>query len=340
MIGRRAFIGSAALGSLVLAPPRAWAQGVEKVARIALLYNNVPVADMAGAEPVERTVRAFVHGLRDLGFVEGRNIVIERRSAEGQPDRIPALVQEMVNLKVDVLVTAGSPMSDAARRATATIPVVAVAARDPVAMGLATSLARPGGNLTGLTLDAGATLDGKRLELLKAAVPSASRIAVIRPRPRTGRPVWDPDIEAAARAMGLTLQLVAVDDPEEFKAAFTAIARDGAQAIFVPAGAPLYLGPQARRLIIDFAAKHGLPTVAPWREFPESGGLMSYGPDNADLFRRAATYVVKILKGAKPADLPIEQPTKFEFVINMKTAKALGLTIPKSLLLRADEVIE
>jgi len=338
MMDRRAFIGGAALGPLVTPRP-AWAQRVEKVARIAFLYNNVPVADMEGAEPVDRSARAFVHGLRDLGFVEGRNIIIERRSAEGQPSRIPALVQEMVKLKVDVLVTAGSPLSDAARRATDTIPVVAVAVRDPVALGLAASLARPGGNVTGLTLDAGSELDGKRLELLKEAVAKASRIAVIRPRPGEGRPVWDPEIEAAARALGLTLQLVAVDDPEEFKAAFTAIARDGAHAIF-PTGSPLYLGPRQRRLIIDFATKQRLPTVAPWREYPESGGLMSYGPEVADVFRRAATYVVKILKGANPAELPIEQPTKFELVINLKTAKALGITVPQSLLLRADEVIQ
>jgi putative ABC transport system substrate-binding protein len=335
---RRKFVCGGALGALTALPLRSGAQRAQKVARIAFLYNNVPVADMMGAVPAERTARAFVRGLHELGFVDGRNIVIERRSAEGQPGRIPALVQEVVSLKVDVLVTAGSPMSRAAKQATDTIPIVAVATRDPVALGLATSLARPGGNVTGLTIDTGAGLEGKRLELLKEAVPTLVRVAVMRPRSAPGQPARDPEIEAAAQALGLILQWVAVDGPEEFKAAFASIARSAAQAIFAT-GSPLYVGPLQRRQIIDFAAKQGLPTIGPWREFPESGGLMSYGPDNADLFRRAAAYVAKILEGARPGELPIEQPTKFELVVNLKTAKALGLTMPQSLLLRADEVI-
>jgi len=336
MIDRRAFIGSATLGVLT-APLPAGAQRAQKMARIALVANNTPVAEMTGAEPIDRNARAFVHGLRDLGWVEGRSIVIERRSAEGRPERIPALVREMVNLEVDVLVTYGPAMALAAKQATDTIAVVAVAAANPVAQGLVSNLARPGANITGLSMEAGGALNGKRLELLKQVAPKASGVAFIRSRPQAGRPVWSSETEAAAQALGLTLTVVAVDSPEDFDAAFAAIARDRQHAIFC-ADSPVTLGNRQR--IVDFAARQRLPAVYSQRTFAESGGLMSYGADLVDLSRRAAAYVDKILKGAKPGELPIEQPTKFELVINMKTAKALGLTIPQSLLLRADEVIQ
>jgi putative ABC transport system substrate-binding protein len=328
---RRAFIGSLAFG--LLAPPLA-AEG--KVPRIAFVVNT-PEADMVGPVPRGRNSKAFLEGLRDLGWVDGQNIKIERRSAEGRADRAQPLLQEMVRLQVDLIVTVGSGNIRAAKQATATIPIVMAGTSLPVESGLVKSLARPGANITGLTFEASADLDGKRLEALKETVPKVTRVAVIGRSRRAGRPIWRAETEAAARALGLTLQLVTVDTPEEFEKAFATIARERAHAVFAENSA---VNSGRRRLIIDFAARQKLPAVYTNRDFVESGGLMAYGPDSADLFRRAATYVDKILKGAKPADLPVEQPTKFELVVNMRAAKALGLTIPPSLLLRADQVIE
>jgi putative tryptophan/tyrosine transport system substrate-binding protein len=293
--------------AVVVAPFAVAAQQAAKVWRIALVLNTIPVAAMAGTDPIDRYSRAFVHGLRDLGYVEGRNIRIERRSAEGQLGRVPALVQELVGLKVDVMVMSGNIGTRAARQATDTIPIVGVTVDDPVALGLATSLARPGGNVTGLStgsVDWGYT--SKRLELLKEAVPKVSRVAVIRPSPEPHRPTWLPETEAAARALGLTLKIVVVDRPEDFEKAVATITQDRPEALMV-AGNTLNIG--HRNEIIDFAASRRLPTMYATREYSESGGLMAYGPDLTDQFRRAASYVDKVLKGANPGDLPIEQPT-------------------------------
>ena len=282
---------------------------------------------------------AFRQGLRDLGYVEGRNLVIEYRDAEGKVERLPALAAELVALKVDVIVASGTLAALAAKQATRTLPIVFSPAADPVASGLVTSLARPGGNVTGLSL-LNSELVGKWLEQLKQAIPGVSRVAVL----------WQPGAfgertekdmlkgaEVAARALGVQLQFVEARGPEDFDRAFSDMTRARAGALTV-LGSTMFVS--ERRRLVDLAAKNRLPAVYNVREFVDAGGLMSYGPNLADLFRRAATYVDKILKGAKPGDLPVEQPTKFELVINLKTAKALGLTIPQSVLVRADEVIQ
>jgi len=325
-------IGFAVILALsLLAAPLA-AQQAAKIARIGYL-----TVDMA-ANPHVR--EAFLQGLRDLGYVEGRNVVIEYRDAEGKFERLPARVAELVALKVDVIVTAGGTLPAlAAKQATKTIPIVFASAPDPVTDGLVTSLARPGGNVTGLS-NLAAELVGKRLEQFKQAVPGVSRVAVL----------WQPGglgertekgmlkgAEVAARALGVRLQFVEARSPADFDRAFTEMTRARADALTV---LPSTMLNTERRRLVDLAAKNRLPAVYPWRESVDAGGLMSYGPNLADLFRRAAIYVDKILKGAKPADLPVEQPTKFELVINLKTAKALGITVPHSLLLRADQVIE
>jgi putative ABC transport system substrate-binding protein len=265
--------------------------------------------------------------------------VIEYRSAEGKLERFPALVAELVALKVDVIVVAGTPASLAAKQATRTLPIVFATAADPVGSGLVTSLARPGGNITGLSI-LSPELVGKRLELLKQAVPGVSRVAVLwQPGGHDERTDKDilKDAEVAARALGVRLQVVEARGPEDFDRAFSDMTRARAGALTVLTGI-MFLN--ERRRLVDLATKNRLPTVYPYREFVDAGGLMAYGPNLADLYRRAATYVDKILKGAKPGDLPVEQPTKFELVINLKTAKALGLTIPQSVLGRADEVIQ
>ena len=312
---------------------RVTAQRSEKLSRVALVFNNIPVAGMT-VNPLDR---AFVDGLRDLGLVEGRNIVIERRSAEGRYERIPSIMQELVALPVDVIVTTG-PSVGAAMRATATIPIVSVGADGLVEAGGAASLARPGGNLTGLSSEVGlGATSGKRLQLLKEAAPKASRVAFLSRPSRPSDRFWLPATEAAAHALGLTLLWVGADTPEELQAAFAAIAKDRADALFVDGTILNYVHTHS---ITEFAAKLRLPAIYQFREGPEAGGLMSYGTNVPDLFRRAATFVAKILKSVKPGDLPIEQPTKFELVINLKAARALNLAIPESLLLRADEVIQ
>ena len=319
-----------ALG-LVLAPLAAEAQQAAKVPRIGwLAVNRAPNLHLS---------EAFRQGLRDLGYVEGRNVVIEYRDAEGKFERFPALAAELVALKVDVIVAASTPAALAARQATKTIPVIFVALGDPVTSGLVTSLARPGGNVTGVSF-LSPELVGKRLELLTQAVPGVGRIAVL----------WQPgdvpestakdlrtEAEVAARALGVRLQVVEARGPADFDRAFSAMTKAHVDALSVLPSAMLF---SERGRLVDLAAKYRLPAVYPWREGADAGGLMSYGPNLPDLYRRAATYVDKILKGAKPADLPVEQPTKFELVINMKTAKALGLTIPQTLLQRADQVIQ
>jgi len=326
VISRRGFIAS--LATLV-APLAAEAQPAAKVPRIGYL-----VIDRAASPHLRE---AFLQELRDLGYVEGRNLVIEYRSAEGKSEQLSALAAELVALKVDVIVAPSTVAALAAKRATRTLPIVSVAI--PVTSGLVTSLARPGGNVTGLAFFS-PELVGKCLEQLKQAVPGVSRVAALwQPGGQGERTEKDmlEGAEVAARALGVRLQFVEARGPDNFDRAFSEMTRARAGALTV---LPSNMFISERRRLVDLATKNRLPAVYPWREFVDAGGLMSYGLNVADLFRRAATYVDKILKGAKPADLPIEQPTKFELVINLKTAKALGLTIPHSLLLRADQVIE
>jgi ABC-type uncharacterized transport system substrate-binding protein len=328
---RRRFIEVLA-GGLLAAPLAAEAQQAAKVARIGFLAVNL------AANPHPR--EAFLQGLRDLGYVEGRNVVIEYRDAEGKPERLPALAAELAALKVDVIVTGGgTPSALAAKQAAKTIPIVFAAAADPVMDGLVTSLARPGGNVTGSSLLT-PELVGKCLEQLTQVVPGVSRVGALW-QPGTAGERTDKDMlkaaDVAARALGVRLQVVEARGPADFDRAFSNMTRARAGALTV---LPNAMFSSERGRLVDLAAKHRLPAVYPLREFVDAGGLMSYGANLADLFRRAATYVDKILKGAKPADLPVEQPTKFELIINLKTAKALGLTIPPSLLQRADEVIQ
>jgi putative ABC transport system substrate-binding protein len=323
---RRGFLGTIAL---VAAPLAAMAQPVTKLARVGVL-----TVDDA---PLFR--EAFVQELRARGYVAGRNLLIEYRDAGRRPERFPALVAELVALNVDVIVTAGGTAAAmAAKQATTTIPIVFHAVGNPEADGLVASLARPGTNLTGMSL-VGQLVD-KLLELLKQAVPHVSRVALLlKPdaAPDGTMKVYVKSAEDAARALGVRLQVVHARRPDDFDRAFSDMIKSPAGAVVVPA-TPVFNS--ARGRLVDLAVKNRLPTVFSGSDFVRAGGLMSYGPDFGDLSRRAAVYVDKILKGARPGDLPIEQPTKFELVINLKTAKALGLTIPPSLLQRANQVIE
>ena len=330
MTTRREFIGTLA-GGLVIAPLAAEAQQAAKVPRIGWLAINFA----AGAQ----LRAAFLQGLSDLGYVEGRSFVIEYRDAEGKPERLPALAAELVALKVDALVAPGTLAALAAKRATKTIPIVFPTVGDPVTDGLVTTLARPGGNVTGLS-NLSPELVGKCLELLHQAIPGVRRVAILwQPGAvpeRTGKDIRK-RAEVAGQALGIRLQFVEVGGPADFDRAFSDMTRARAGALIVH---PFAMFINERKRLVDLPSKIRLPAVYGTRESVDAGGLMSYGPNLADSFRRAATYVDKILKGAKPADLPVEQPTKFELVINLKTAKALGLTIPPSLLARADEVIQ
>ena len=331
VVQRRDFL--IAVGALLAAPLGAEAQQAAKIARIGYLSPNA-----ANVNP--RLVEAFRQGMRDLGYSEGGNLLIELRSGEGKPERLPAVAAELVALKADVIVSGGGTLAAlAAQRATKSLPIVMVAVGDPVTSGLVSSLARPGANITGLSL-LFPDLVGKCLELLKQAVPGVSRIAVLQ-QPGAVPERTEQDIlkgaEVAARALGVQLQVVEARTAEDFDSAFSQMTRARADAVTV-LSTPVFI--TGRNRLVELAAKHRLPTVFSFREYVEAGGLMSYGPDLADMYRRAATYVDKILKGAKPSDLPVEQPTKFELVINLKTAKQLGLTIPPSVLARADEVIQ
>ena len=280
---------------------------------------------------------AFRQGLRDLGYVEGKNIVIEYRSAE-EFDRLPSLAAELVRLRVDVIFAAsGAQTAFAAKNATTTIPIVMVPVADPVAFGLVDNLARPGGNITGPSAGSGPELQGKRLELLKETFPKVSRVAVLWNPDNPGSVVNKKAAEAPARSLSIKLQSVEVRGPVDLEQAFSAMRRERAEALFL-INSPLLVSHVKR--IVDLAAKSRLPAMHMESRWVDAGGLMSYGPSYPDLYRRAAIYVGKILKGANPSELPIEQPTKFELVVNLKTTKALGLIIPSSLLLRADRVIE
>ena len=280
-------------------------------------------------------VQAFRQGLRELGYVEGKNIVLEYRWAEGRNERLPDLAAELVRLKVDVLITAGPTDNRAAKEATNTIPIVMAQDNDPVGNGLVASLARPGGNITGLaTLTP--ELTGKRLELLKESVPKLSRVAVLGTSSQPGNTQALRETELAASALGVHLQYLEVRGLEDIETAFRAASKGRAEAILMLAS---YVFNSHRKQIVDLARKSQLPAIYRTSEFVEDGGLMTYGVSITDLYRRAATYVDKILKGAKPADLPVEQPTKFEFIINLRAAKQIGLTIPPNVLVRADKVI-
>ncbi len=311
-----------------LAP--AAAQPLEKVPRVGFLGPRTRSND-AGL------VDAFLQGLRDLGWVEGKTIVIEYRWAEGRSDRLPDLAAELVRLKVDVIFAGNTATAVAAKNATGTIPIVMATAGDPVGLGLVTSLARPGGNVTGLSFSVGTDIVGKWLELLKETVPKVRRVAVLSNPANPSHALAIENVIVAARAVGVQLQLLEAGGPNQFDNAFAAMARERAGALLVVLD-PFFGFHRAR--LTDLAAKNRLPAMYGSREYPEAGGLMSYGANFRHNFHRSATYVDKILKGAKPADLPIEQPAKFELVINLKTAKMLGLTVPPSLLLRADQVIE
>jgi putative tryptophan/tyrosine transport system substrate-binding protein len=293
--------------------------------------------DGGSLSPNSVRIEAFRQGLRELGYVEGQNIAIEWRSAEGKADRLPGLAAELVRLKLDVIVTGGAGATRPAKEATATIPIVMGQDSDPVGSGFVASLARPGGNVTGLsTLHP--EMSGKRLEILKNVLPRLSRVAFFGTSTWVGNAQGLRETELAAGALGVKLQYLDVLGAKDFEIAFHAAGKGQAEAVLMLVWNPV-LNPH-RKEIAELAVKSRLPTIYREREHVEAGGLMAYGPSIPDLFRRAAIYVDKILKGAKPADLPVEQPTKFELVINRKTAKALGLTIPPLVLARADEIIE
>ncbi len=320
---RREFIATTA--ALLVAPRRSWAEG--KPRRIGLLggFQNLPI------------LKVWQEGLRDHGWIEGKNLIIEYRYFEGHAERIPALAAELVALKPDLLIGSNPQAAVALKSATANIPIVFVSVADPVGLGLVQSLSRPGGNITGFTDLVPGDWIAKRIEILREIVPNASKIAIlVNPGNPQHKLRLTDEVPQAAQTLGLALLIIEATTAEELDTAFASAAAQHADAIVI-FGDPVTIQHAPR--VIALAAKHRLPASYLFRQFA-NGGLLVYGPDIADLFRRAAGYVDKILKGAKPGDLPVQQPTKFELVINMKTAKALGLTVPPSLLIRADEVIE
>ena len=318
--------------SLFTAPGFAVAQPAEQVRRIGMLRAGVTTTDS------ERNLEAFRQGLHALGYIEGQHLVIVSRSAEGSTERLPDLAAELVRLPVEVLVAAGAPAIRAAQNATRTIPIVMAGTADAVAQGFIASLAHPGGNITGLS-DLGAELPGKRLELLKETVPQSARIAVLLNPASPYHAARMHNLTVAAQTLGVQLHVVEVRRAEEVAPAFAALAQARADALLVVSDA-LVLSTSRDRRIAALAATSRLPAMYDWRAFVDAGGLMSYGPSFQDTYRRAAAYVDKILKGVRPGELPVEQPIKFELIINLKTAKALGMTMPPSLLLLADEMIQ
>ena len=311
------------------APIGVFAQQPAKVARIGFLEASTPSA-------IAARIDAFRQGLRELGYVEGKNIVIDYRYAEGKFDRLSALAAELVNLKVDIIVTGGPTSIRPAREATSKIPIVMAFDTDPVGSGFVASLAHPGGNITGLSTLAPEII-GKQMELLKEIVPKLARLAVLGTSTRPGSAQALKGAELAAKKIKVQVQYLDVIDPKDIEAAFHAASKGGAGAVLM-LGSPVFIAQRAQ--IAEIAAKNRLPAIYDRAEFVEAGGLMTYSVSLTDLARRAATYVDKILKGRTPADLPVEQPTKFELIVNMKTAKALGIKIPNSILVRADKVIE
>jgi putative ABC transport system substrate-binding protein len=329
VVDRRCFLLTS-LGGVVAAPLRAEAQSAGKVYRVGLLVTP-------SAKEIEHIVKAFDDALRDLRYVEGKNLAVERRFAEGQRDRLPALAAELVTLKPDVIVTGSNPVVAAVKKETTTIPIIMAVSRDPVGAGFVANLAKPGGNITGLANDPAPEIHAKSLEFLKEAVPRATRVALLWNPLDPGAQSYRTAVETAARKMDVTIRVVEIRSQGDIAGGFASIGRERTDGILVLQDPITF---SARNQVVQLAAKGRLPAVYAQREFVEAGGLMSYGVNIASQFRHAAVYVDKILKGAKPADLPVEQPSKFELVINLKTAKALGLTIPPSLLARADQVIE
>ena len=328
-----------ALG-LLTAPVPSEAQQPGTVYRIGWLSTAPPAATDTTPQqcPIKGASnwQAWMAGLRERGYIPGQNLAMECRYTEGRAERAPALAAELVSLKPDLLVVFSTANVRAAKQATSTIPIVMVGVIDPVGRGLVASLAQPGGNVTGPT-DTVMEMDGKRLQLLKEAVPTVTRVAVLGHPGATPEPAFQRDRETAARALDMTLQVYDIRNPAEFEGAFAAMAKARAEALFVAAD-PFWQVHIQR--IVELAAQHRLPAVYPWRDFVQAGGLLAYDVDRPATFRRLGVYVDKIFKGANPDDLPVEQPTKFDLVINLRTAKALGLSIPPSLLMRADEVIE
>jgi len=323
-VERRAFLGAVA-GGLLAAPLGTEAQQAGKVYRIGFLR---------GGPPPESYLDAFQQGLRERGYVYGQNVVVELRTTDGSVDQLPQLAEELLRSKVDVILASAGPAALAAKKATTSVPIVFVGVVDPIGVGLVPSLGRPGGNITGLATNS-EDFAGKRLELLKAIVPSLKRVAVLWHPANLTNPIQLKGAQVAARTLGVRLEPVSIQGPNDFESAGKAV-RGADGLLFLES--PLFTTHRAR--LAELAGKSRLPAIYGQREYVEVGGLMSYGPQFYDLYRRAALHVDKILKGAKPANLPVEQPTKFEFVINLKSAKALGLTIPPSLLARADEVIQ
>lgn len=323
---------SVVLAALILAfASPAKAQQAGKIYRIGFLASGSPPDSSKAASPFT----AFRQRLRELGYIEGRNILLETRYAKGNYERLPTLAADLINVKVDLIVASGLSAVRAAKNATRGIPIVMVGAMDPVAFELVASLARPGGNVTGLSDSAGRELEGKRLELLKETVPRVSRVGVVLDSASRLDPA---PIKESARALGLTLILSSeTATPEEFESTFAAMIREGATALYAP---ETPINARHQGVIIELAAKHRIPTMYGSREFVEAGGLMAYGASFTELFQHAATYVDRIFKGIKPAELPVQQPLQFELVISLKAAKRIGLTIPPGMLARADKVIK
>ena len=326
MMDRRRFVGAFA-GGLVIGRSIAFAQPAAKVYRIGFFLG-------ASGESVASLFGAFSEGMRDLGYVEGRNVIFERRYADGHMDRLPNIAAELVRLRVDVIVTGSSIHVAAARQATKTIPIVMVFTADPVQAGFVTSLARPGGNVTGLSADASRDLWIKYLANLKEIVPKLSRVGVLG---QVKTHVEFAELEAASRKLDIALEVADMQSPGDLDVAFSTMISKRVGAFLVVVSPLTYL---LKESIAESAIKHRLPTITNAKQYAEAGLLMSYGPNLPELYRRAATYVDKILRGALPANLPVEQPSKYELTINMKTAKALALTLPQSLLLRAEDKIE
>ena len=329
MIDRRTFVGAVA-GALLGLPRAIEAQRPGNVPRIGYVVLN-------SAESGKHLLAAFRQGLRERGWVDGQNIVVEDRYADGVIERLRALVAELIRLKVDVIVTTSSATTWAAKDATKSIPIVMTVSADALGEGLVTSLAHPGENITGMTYLVGPEIAGKQLQLLRELAPAAARVAVLTNPTNRSHAAYALELKVVARSLGAQLQVFEARSSDRLDNAFAAMTRERAGALVVLSDS-IFVG--ERRRIVDLAARARLPAIYYQREFVDAGGLISYGASLLDMFRRAATDVDKILKGAKPADIPIEQPTKYELVINLKTATALGLAIPQSLLLRADEVIQ
>jgi putative tryptophan/tyrosine transport system substrate-binding protein len=331
-VQRRRFL--LATGVLLAAPVASLAQDATRY-RVAMVFTTSPLSEMLGPQPNHPGVRAFLETLQASGYTPGRNLIFEPRSAEGKYDRYPEIFTELLGLRVSVIVTIGEDMTQRAREATSTVPIVMAYSNYPLEAGLVQSLARPGGNVTGVNVSPSAELEAKRLELLKEAVPKISRVAFLGLRSEWESPIGQ-SVQSAAGRLGVTLYL-AENTPSEYGAAFAAMSRDRPDAVFV-GNSPVNFG--HRNTIVELVTKAKVLATYQDKQFVLAGGLMSYGISVPDQFRRAALIVAKVLKGANPADLPVEQPTKFELIINQRTAKALGINVPRSLLLRADEVIQ